>query len=478
MRTIPLQVLTALTLVVASGPFDARAAETHGLEPVSGSFVVELTEGVDRGPFRAKLRGLGGHVRYEYRLLPRRLNVRGVPAAAEQALARLPGVISVTPDYVLHAHLAESVPLIGAEPAVPGTGGGAGINVCVLDTGIDPGHIMFSDTPSRILAWRDFVNGSPEPYDNHGHGSHVAGVLGGRDGVVFGDDPFHGVAFAATLSIGKVLTASGSGSSSDVIAAIDWCASTVNADVINLSLGGGGFSKPCDQLDVSGTAQAVNAAAAAGILVVASSGNDGFVNATSTPACASGSMAVGATYDADVGRTLFGECQDRKTRPDQIACFSNGADFLDVVAPGCITYSTNAGTSAGVLGLCGTSQAAPHVSGLAALIMAANPALTAAETRQCINSTARDLGDPGFDRTFGNGRIRAAQAVACDLGCAPTEASEVSCEDGLDNDCDGLPDAADPDCSVAPVCGANKAACSGNADCCSGNCNRGRCRGN
>jgi serine protease AprX len=210
MRTIALRLLAGMTLAVASGSFEAWAADRHGLEPIPGSFFVELAEGADRGPFRARLRKLGAEVRHEYRLLPRRLNVRGVPAAAEQALARMPGVISVTPDYLLQAHVAESMPLIGAEPAIPGAGGGAGVNVCVLDTGIDPGHIMFSDTPSRIVAWRDFVNDAPEPYDNHGHGSHVAGVVGGREGVVFGEDPFHGVAFAATLSIGKVLSASGS----------------------------------------------------------------------------------------------------------------------------------------------------------------------------------------------------------------------------------------------------------------------------
>ncbi len=89
-------------------------------------------------------------------------------------------------------------------------------------------------------------------------------------------------------------------------------------------------------------------------------------------------------------------------------------------------------------------------------------------------------GDPGFDRTYGNGRIQAIPAVACDITCTPTEEPETSCEDGVDNDCDGLVDGGDPDCGGPPVCGGNKATCSSGADCCSGNCDnrRGMCRGN
>ena len=88
--------------------------------------------------------------------------------------------------------------------------------------------------------------------------------------------------------------------------------------------------------------------------------------------------------------------------------------------------------------------------------LAANPGLTAGEVRDCINFTAKDLGDAGFDRTYGNGRIQVEPAVACDVG--------------------GGDPPPDPD---PPSCGVNKDACSSDADCCSGNCGRKfTCRGN
>jgi hypothetical protein len=100
--------------------------------------------------------------------------------------------------------------------------------------------------------------------------------------------------------------------------------------------------------------------------------------------------------------------------------------------------------------------------------MAANAGLSAANVRACINDTALDLGTTGFDRSFGNGRIRAPQAVACTTVCTPTQTTETSCSDGLDNDCDGLIDGADPDCQSA--CFPAGATCTSNSDCCSSNC--------
>ncbi len=476
---------TATLVMAALGP---AAADEHELTPIPGSFLVTLEEGADRGPLKGLLRVFGAELHHDYALTPERVNVRGVPPGVEVALARVPGVRSVVPDYEVHAHLAESVLLIGADSVMAQTGGGAGIHVCVLDTGINPAHLMFEDTPSRIGAWKDFVNGNADPYDDDGHGSNVAGIVAGRTGLFLGNDPFQGVAPGATLYVGKVLDGSGTGAFSDLHAAIDWCAGLAadspypRADVINMSLGAGGFSEVCDATDPTGTAPVVNAAAAAGVLLVSSAGNDGFNNGAGTPACASGSMAIGATYDANMRRQVFVGCTDRKPRQDRIACFSNRWDFLDVVAPGCVSHSADGEEVATVVGMCGTSQASPHVAGLGALVMAENSGYTADEVRACINGTALDLGDPGFDRAYGNGRIQAAPAVTCNLagGCTPTETSEASCGDEVDNDCDGLVDADDPDCTAEsdPTCGANKDACSVDGDCCSGSCRGGKCRGN
>ncbi|MFQ5670059.1 MAG: S8 family serine peptidase [Acidobacteriota bacterium] len=499
--------LAAGLLAVFSGPGLAAPGTDHGLKPVPGSFMVTVSAQADRGALRGLVRAFGGTIRYEYTLTPDRINIRNVPPGAEAALAHAPGVVSVTPDFQVTAHLAESTPLIGDEPVVAGTSGGAGVNVCVLDTGINPNHLQFDDTPSRIAAWKDFVSGQSTPFDDNGHGSNVASIVAGREGLTVGGAPFHGVAPAATLYIGKVLDGSGSGSFSDVIAGIEWCAGMAadspspRGDVLNMSLGAGAFSEVCDSTDTTGSAQAVNAAAAAGVLVVTSAGNEKNTNAVGTPACASGAMAIGATYDADVGRQRFlGSCQDRTTAPDQLTCFSNKWDFLDVVAPGCIILGADNDTNNMVVGFCGTSQASPHVAGLAALVLAANPGKTASEIRDCINLTALDLGTAGFDRSFGNGRIQAPEAVACNLSCTITENPEVSCNDSVDNDCDGLIDAADPDCATCTVtenpevscndgidndcdglidaadpdcagtCSPSGQACVNNSECCSGNC--------
>ncbi len=471
--------------------------------------MVTLETTADRPALRGMVRAFGGEVKYEYVIMPNRINVRGLPPGAEQALAQAGGVLSVTPDYEVQAHMGESLPIIGAEPVIGS--GGAGVNVCVLDTGINPNHVMYGDTPSRIVEWKDFVNGLANAYDDEGHGSHVAGVVAGRTGLSVNGAPFHGVSPAANLYIGKVLDSSGSGSFSDVHAGIEWCAGLAGdspspaADVINMSLGGGAFGSVCDGNDSTGTAPVVNAAASAGVLVISSSGNEGNSNAVGTPACASGSMAIGATYDADVGRQRWiGTCTDRNTAADQIVCFSNAWDDLDVVAPGCITYSAAHDANSTVVGVCGTSQASPHVAGLAALVMEGNPGLTAGEVRDCINSTALDLGSAGFDRDYGHGRIQALEAVACNTTCTPTETPETSCSDGVDNDCDGATDGADSDCqpSCTPTenpevsctdgidndcdgdvdsadtdcqggsCSLGQAgdACDSGADCCSGSC--------
>ena len=115
---------TAALVMAAFGP---AAADEHELTPIPGSFLVTLEEGADRGPLKGLLRVFGAELRHEYALTPERVNVRGVPPGVEVALARVPGVRSVAPDYEVHAHLAESVPLIGADSVLAQTGGGAGI---------------------------------------------------------------------------------------------------------------------------------------------------------------------------------------------------------------------------------------------------------------------------------------------------------------------------------------------------------------
>ena len=165
------------------------------------------------------------------------------------ALARLPEVEHVYYDYQVHITLADSVPLIGApdvwllEDSLSRTVTGKGITVAIVDTGIDYTHPDLGGClgpPCRVIGGYDFVNDDTDPMDDMGHGTHVAGIVG-ASGITTGVAP--DVSFLAY----KVLGASGSGSFSDVIAGIEKATdpdgdpnTDDSADIINLSLGGGG----------------------------------------------------------------------------------------------------------------------------------------------------------------------------------------------------------------------------------------------
>ncbi len=463
--------LTALLLAAAplqpagaaAGPGPGQAGRFLPPEMAAGSYLVRLEPGTDRAAFRAALLALGGRVHHEYALTPQRLNVRQVSPAAAAALRRLPGVAGVAPDAVVHGLLAESVPLVGAlftDFDMRNTDGGLGIPVCMLDTGINRFHVMFDDdnnpeTPTnKIRAWKDWINGETVPFDNNGHGSHIAGAIWGRLGLTLNGKPFQGLAPKATIYVGKVLNSSAAGLASDVQAGIEWCAGMAPdspvppARVINLSLGFGAFTQVCDATDPTGLAATANAAAAAGVLVVAAAGNEANRNAVVSPACASGVMSVSSIHDADVGPFNYGLCVDHFSAADVPPCFSNRWAGLEVVAPGCLIDSAST-LSTLVVANCGSSQAAAHVSGLAALVLGANRTFTGPQVRQRITGTALDLGKPGPDRAHGHGRILAGAAVN---GCFAWETPETSCSNGFDDDCDDLPDCADPDCCADVAC--------------------------
>jgi subtilisin len=261
--------------------------------------------------------------------------------------------------------------------------GGAGINVAVIDTGIDCGH---PDLTPNCVYGINYVTKGQIPFDDHGHGTHVAGIIAARDngsGVI-------GVAPEAALYAVKVLSASGSGSWSAVASGIVW-ATQNGMDVINMSLGGSSFSQAL--------ADAVKAASDNGVLVVSAAGNSGCCNTVLYPAKLPESMAIAAV-----------------DQTDHWASFSSTGPELDVAAPGVSILSTvPTGTCtlcdpSGYKKLSGTSMATPHVSGTGALLMSRG--FTNLDARAAIDGTAKDLGDPGFDTVFGFGRVDALAAVS------------------------------------------------------------------
>lgn len=444
-----LQAIEAMVGEHEGGPANARGRV---------SVLVHMDPAQDRNQrpvVKAFATARGAVIQHEYEILPNVINIRNFPVAALDALKARPGVAKVEEDYVVTLQHNDSLPLIrGYQSQIQAAGitaTGAGIRACVVDTGIDSNSIMYAGRIDTAAGW-DFVNNDSNPEDDQGHGSHVAGtVLGGFVNADFacattGVESLQGVAPSATLIGVKVLNSSGTGSASNIIAGINRCASPTlpggPADVMNLSLGGGQFTSTCD---TDTMAQAVNNAVNAGVVVVAAAGNNGYANALSTPACASGAIAVAAVYDENypncdfpnqtsfqfcLDSFCFSTCTDNSPVVDQRVCFSNRSAKIDVAAPGCIIFSDDSTVAAGngLVGFCGTSQASPHVAGLAALLLDVDPTLTPVEVRQLIRDGAIDKGVTGFDTSYGWGRIDVINSLQL---ASPGCTTNAECDDGL-----------------------------------------------
>ncbi|MBI2076008.1 MAG: S8 family serine peptidase [Candidatus Aenigmarchaeota archaeon] len=273
---------------------------------------------------------------------------------------------------------------------------GAGRKVVVVDTGYNYNHPELS---SSYLGGRDFVNNDNDPLDDNGHGSHVAGIIT-ADGI---DAKAKGVAPAAGVIAGKVLSASGSGYFSDVVAAIYWAVDgpdgvygTVDdfgADAISMSLG---TSQPytykgfCDGV-LPDLTNAIKYAVDRSVIVVVAAGNSGGAG-VSIPGCISYSTTVGAV---DSG--------------DKIARWSGKGSAVDISAPGVNIYSSWLGSEYKTAS--GTSMATPMVSGTVALVKFAHPEYTVAQIESALFNTAKDLGKAGKDTSYGWGRVDVYSAV-------------------------------------------------------------------
>jgi subtilisin len=309
-----------------------------------------------------------------------------LPSAAIQGLENNPKISYIEPDLIatIHDH-----PYVGDYAKVWGvthieadmvhpTPSGNGVNVVVIDTGIDYSH----DALGNYVGGWDYVNNDNDPMDDHGHGTHVSGTISGD----ITNSEIIGVAYDVNLYGVKVLSASGSGSYTNVINGIKWAADN-GMDVANLSLGGGSSTSLCE---------AVTEATNSGVLVIASAGNSGNPKGKGTntgyPATCLDAIAVAAT-----------------TKTDSRASFSSTGPAVEISAPGSGVYSSVLGGNYATWS--GTSMAAPHVSGVAALIKDANPTLTPQIIRTILQDTAIDLGETGRDKLYGFGLLDAPDAV-------------------------------------------------------------------
>lgn len=303
------------------------------------------------------------------------LHVRLTGKAALQGLSEHAKVLSVDENLVSRPMLAQSLPLIG-QPQVAAQGArGAGTTIAVLDTGVDYTREAFGPCTApnqpaatcKVAFAADFAPDDGLLDGASGHGTNVAAVA-------------LGVAPDARIAALDVFRSDGLAYSSDIISAIDWSVANraqYNIVAMNMSLGGGRYDSPVPPLDAWGTA--IQRAIDAGIIVISSAGNAAYTDALSLPGAYTNVVSVGAVYDADVGPRSWTACSDSITHADRIACWSNSANFLDLLAPGAIL------TAAG-LSLSGTSQAAPHVAGAAAVLRGIlsddPPARTAVRLRQ------------------------------------------------------------------------------------------------
>ncbi len=319
-----------------------------------------------------------------------------------------PLVASIQLDMPVVAHLKESVNALSANIVHENFDlTGRGVTVAVLDTGIDTDHPDLSDD---IVAQHCFTDGDCPPYDTdesmsaedeHGHGTNVTSIVtsnGTVSSVGFAPD--------ADIVAVRVLDANGDGRSSDVVAGLDWIRSnlgTLNVDVINMSLGEGTYFGNCDSqqsLLASAVSQLVNR----GVVIFAATGNQGQATAINAPACITGVIAVGATYDSGLGREpdsgtyqswfdiRWPACFDNPTSLHTITCFTNSNAMMDIVAPG--SRITASGKDGGTSTYIGTSQASPTAAGIAALLLQENSDLTPADIETRLRTTGIMVTDP------------------------------------------------------------------------------------
>jgi len=356
------------------------------------SVIVVFNGAPDAGLIRAH----GGDIKYQYDIIPG--IAVNMPVTALKGLQNHPNIAYIEDDIqVVYAQveiLPWGVDRIDADKVwgsdgntqtVTGANTGEGVNIAVLDTGIDADH---PDLYANVKGGINFITTHPrkpaDPTkwdDDNGHGTHVAGTIAAMDN----DIGVIGVAPDASLYGVKVLDRYGSGSLSGVIAGIDW-AKENDMDIITMSLS--------TSTDVSALEDACDNAYAADVVIVAAAGNGDGDDPVNYPAAYDSVIAVSATND-----------------DNSLASYSNVGPQVELSAPGTNVLSTYKGGIYGTTS--GTSMATPHVTGVAALVIASdtnywdNPVAVRAQ----LTLTAEDLGTAGRDPSFGYGLIDAENAT-------------------------------------------------------------------
>lgn len=362
--------LFAAVTPAMAAPNAAPLLGTEAQNVLAGRYIVVLKDTVSERQADGVVqiaRSSGGQVGFRYSAALKGF-AASLPAAALEGLRRNPNVAYIEADQVITIDATQSNPTWGLDRidqrALPLSKSytynftGAGVTAYIVDTGINYAHSEFG---GRASFGYDAFGGSGA--DCNGHGTHVAGTVGGS---------VYGVAKGVSLVAVRVLDCSGSGSTSGVIAGVDWVkAHAVKPAVANMSLGG---SKSTTLNN------AVSSAIASGVTFAVAAGNSNRNACNYSPASVSTAITVGAT-----------------TSSDARASYSNYGSCLDLFAPGSsITsawYTSNTATST----ISGTSMASPHVAGVAALYLQGHTSATPQAVRDAIvnNATSGKVSNAG-----------------------------------------------------------------------------------
>lgn len=358
-------ILMAVILLVAfSSAIPLGAAEAAN---------VEVIVGFAGQPDAELIRQYGGEARYVYSIIS--AIYASLPESAIEPLRKNPKITYIDKNDKVE-DLGQTVPwgidrVKAPQAWVQSTGNG--VKIAILDTGIGP----HQDIP--VYGGYDFVNNDTDPSDDNGHGTHVAGTAA----ALFNSFGVVGVAPQANIYSVKIMDRNGTGYINWTIQGIQWA---VNNGMQIISMSWNASNSPSLR-------NALDAAYNRGLLLVAAAGNSN--NEVAYPAAYDSVIAVAAT-------------KDDNTRYE----FSGVGEAVELAAPGVDINSTWLGN--GYEFMSGTSMATPHVSGVAALVWAKNPALTNFEVRDILQKTALDL-DPNYegrDRYYGFGLVDAAAAVS------------------------------------------------------------------
>lgn len=378
----------------------------------------------------------------DFELLPV-MSVRVTSERGLLSLASAPGVAGISAPMGEKLQLAQSLPLINQPQAATAGHRGAGTYVVVLDTGVqyNNGHFgdcsSFNNSTCKVVLYDDYASRNDGSADDMGHGTNVTGiVLGvapGAKALVF--DVFN----TYTNAQGKKdWTTDNRAVNRAIQKAIEWRRQGYNVASINMSFGGGHYDA-CTASSAHPYAGSLATALSVGIVPVASSGNDRFINGSARsgigfPACLSSTLSVGAVYEASYSSLTFGggtstQCTDRAPARDSVTCFSQDGSALEMLAPGARI------TAGGRSNYSGTSMAAPHVAGAVAVLKAAKPSASATAIRNVLKTTGPVITDPWTGRRHHRLDLTAALAA---LGVSGSGAGTSDTTKPVVNDVDAF----------------------------------------